>query len=614
MILEELQKKLKKTLNEEFGNELTSSYEFKITIPNYKKFGDFSTSAAMDLAKTLKISPLEIAEKLVNNLGEIKYVENVEIKKPGFINFFLNYKTLTKDLSDKYINSVPKVKKKTKKVIIEHTSVNPNKSLHIGHLRNAILGDTFARLMQRLNYSVEVQNYIDDTGSQVADTTLGLLYMDKYKKIPKNKHFDDFCSEVYADVHKSYEEDEKLLKKRQEVIKQVEERNNEVSKKADEIVEKIVQNHIELLKNFNISYNLLVYESDVLTSGLWDSAFEILRKSKNFKLVLEGKNKGCWVLKNKGEGGDKVFVRSNGTKVYTAKDTAYHMWKFGLLKRDFKYDDWFDIWRTKEDGRKIKIFGNGDLVLNIIDERQKYPQRMVRLALDTVGFKEEAENLKHIDYGVVELSKDTAKDLGIDVTEGKKSYAMSGREGIDVKVRDLLDATIQKIKDGSMNSDELDEEDIYNLAISSIRYYILKYRSNSKIIFDFNESLSLNGNTAPYIQYSCARAKKLLKKVGESLGDFRLEDIEFSDSEKDLILNIYKWDLVLEQAYNNLSIGYITDFAYELSSSFHSFYQNNQVIVDNKALKSFRIFLVVVYLQIIRDVFETLGIKEVKKM
>ncbi len=586
--------------------------------PQHKAHGDFSTPIALELAKQLKKSPIEIANNIVANLSTIKYVLKIEVIKPGFINFFVDYDQLSKDLLTKIsLNELSDLSKyKDIKILIEHTSVNPNKALHVGHLRNALLGDTIARLMKRLGFSVEVQNYIDDTGSQVADTTLGFLYIDN--KIPENMLFDDFCWELYTKVHRMYKEDESLLEKRKIVTKKIEERDNEIADQADILVEKIVQHHLDLLSEFGIYYDLLVYESDVLASGLWDNAFGLLKKSSNFVFKEEGDHSGCWVLEYAGSGGDKIFVRSNGTKVYTAKDTAYHMWKFGLLNTDFNYEKWKkdikgkEVWRTNTKGSKLNKFGKGDKVINIIDERQSYPQEMVKLAFKSVGYEKYAKELNHIGYGVVELSPKTAKELNIDISDGRKSYAMSGRNGIGVKVRDLISFLMEVIQKQQPETKKLDKDTAYKITISSIRYYMLKFRPKSKIIFDFEDALNINGNTGPYLQYSYARANKLLVKAGEFVETYSKSD--YSESEQKLLMMIYKWTMVLDEARENLSTAGITDYIYELSASFHSFYQNNQIMNSETDVKNFRLTLVKAYMKIAVDVFDILGILPIDKM
>lgn len=613
----EIKKALKITLEK---LNLGNFEDIKLEMPKLEIYGEFSTPIALSLAKKLQKSPFELAKKIKNLLPKINFVEKVEIIKPGFINFHFKKDifvemVLEKVLNGKYKDELPGNQKT--KVIIEHTSVNPNKAMHIGHIRNAILGDCLVRLYKKLGFKVEVHNYIDDTGVQVADLIVGLTSLDI--KQPKNQDFDLFCWDLYTKINKEYETNPKLLEKRVEIIQKIEKGNNEIARQSQETVNKILQCQLRLLAKFNIFYDLLVFESDIIKFGFWEEAFEKLKKSPNFIYQTEGKYKNCWILKYEDEKfQDKVFVRSDNTKVYTAKDTAYHLWKFGLLNKDFLYKKWQDklagesLWKTDFGGEKRDDFGKGDAVINLIDNRQTYPQEMVKYALKSLGFKNEFENYHHLAYGVVNISSQTAEELGIDTCENRDSYAMAGRKGIGVKVKDLLDFLISKIK-SEMNKNKISDEDILQIAVSAIKHYMLKQYPLNEIVFDYKQALQLTGNTGPYLQYAYTRVSKILQKAGDFPLTFQKTE-KVNNSEFQLIKLINLWNFIQRETLETKSISNIADYAYNLSSAFHSFYENSHVLKSPADIKNFRLTLITAYQKIIQEVLNIMGIKTLEKM
>lgn len=594
--------------------------EIKIDIPSVSDHGDVSTPIAMFLAKKLKKSPIETANNIKNNLPGLDFVKKVEVVEPGYLNFFLSKDVFSKRILNDVLSDKNELVHKSNiktKVIVEHTSVNPNKAMHVGHIRNAIIGDCLSRLYKKLDYTVEVHNYIDDTGIQIADTTTAMLYLQKEQ--PEGQDFDIFCWDINAEINKKYETDTKLLKKRKEVVQKIEQGNNETAKKAKEITDKVVQCHLESLADFNIYYDLLVYESDIIKFGFWEEAFKKLRKSPNFVYKSVGKQKGCWVLKyedNKFE--DKIFVRSDGTKVYIAKDTAYHMWKLGLLNKDFLYKKWelgnskIQVWKTELDGEAKSSFGKGNVVVNVIDERQRYPQEMVKYALKSLGYKKEFDNYEHVAYGVVNLSIDTAKELGIDTSNSKGAYAMAGRKGVGVKVKDILNLLFSKIK-SEMNKNNLHDEDILKIAVGALKFYMLKSHPSSEIIFDYKQALQLTGNTGPYLQYSFTRVYSLLNKAG-NFPSLVSKKQNLNDREFELIKQISLWPNIQKDTFENKNLSILAGYAYSLSATFHRFYESNDILHSPDNVKNFRLTLALAYKQVIRDVLNTVGIQTLERM
>ncbi len=595
-------------------------YEVDVTIPQLIEHGDYSTNIAMTLSKELKRSPIDIATELKPHLEQIDFVEKVEIVNPGFTNIFINEKFLVSSILSKVVKD--NIIEPLGKVIVEHTSVNPNKAMHVGHLRNAILGDSIARLLRRVGYEVEVQNYIDDTGLQVADTTnavlnLGIPYSET------SQDFDDYCWDIYSKINVEYENpDSELLVKRKMISKEIEEGVGETSDISKGIVEKLVNAHVSQLLGLGIQYDLLVYESSVVRSNLWEIVFKELKSSPNFILETEGKNAGCWVLKNNGDGGDKVYVRSDGTKVYTAKDTAYHFWKFGLVDFDFQYkkfqstDIKYDLWKTStevRDAPNIK-FGGADKTVNIIDERQSYPQEMVKKSLELLGHKKQAENFIHVAYAVVTLSQSTAKSLGVDVSDDSQNYAMSGRKGIGVKAKDLVKLVQNNIATEKMEGKPQDAETLNKIATAAIRLYMLKNHSETPVVFDYENALSIEGFTGPYLQYSYARAKSILRKG--KLGTVGITEYshKLDANEIELIKTIGNWPTVLNGTAESLNISFIAEYAFKLAGAFNSFYHSSPVLSESEDVKNFRLSLVNIFSNVLADALEILGIETLEEM
>ena len=624
-------KEIQRLINEALSNLTSTNREnlnIEIEIPGDKSNGDYSTNFILKNFKNLKsglvddyaniTNPIALSEIIANRISSPVF-KRIEAAKPGFINFYIAEDNLAKNtldsiLSDSYF-SQPKENNETK-VIVEHTSVNPNKSMHIGHLRNAIIGDTVSNIYKRLGYQVEVHNYIDDTGVQVADTTNAIITLNKAQ--PDDKLFDDYCWDIYSEINALYESNPELKEKQKEILHALEKGEGELYKTSVETVEKIVKLHLQLMNKLGIKYDLLVYESDIIKFGFWKKAFEQLKDSPNFYKESEGKQEGCWVLKYKDEKyGNKIFVRADGTAVYTAKDTAYHMWKFGLLGMDFKYLplDFGEgsVYRTSFAGQIINRFGHADTIVTAVDERQTYPQEMVRHALETLGYTKQYQNYHHLAYGVVNISADTASALGLKIDETKNSYAMSGRKGVGVKGRDLFELLIKKISAEKM-SEHKNEAIAQSIASGALKHFMLKHNPSSEIVFDYNNALQIKGNTGPYLQYSYARAHKLLEKAGEYKKVTSFSH-ELSQYERELIYKMSQWKNILVEVSDNLVLSYIAEYAYELASTFHLFYENVNIIKEGDREKKFFLLTVIFcYMSVFKDVMNVIGIECVESM
>jgi arginyl-tRNA synthetase len=506
--------------------------------PPRTELGDLALPVAFELARALKKAPRKIAEELKDVLSRVEGVSRVDVAGAGYLNVFFDRAL--------YLGSflAPAEEKASRgKVIVEHTNINPNKAAHIGHLRNAALGDSFVRTLRFCGENVEVQNYIDDTGVQVADVVVGFLHLEQktqaeVEAIAASGRFDYYCWDLYARVSEFYQGDRERLKLREKTLKAIEEGEAPEGPLGAFIAERIVRCHLATMDRIDVRYDLLPWESDILRLKFWQRAYELLKERKAIRLAAAGKNQGCWVMdlgegaeaeESPDQGDEKVIVRSNGTVTYVGKDIAYQMWKLGLLDRQFgfrpfhRYSDGAAVWSTTaESSPGAPTFGKGERVYNVIDVRQAYLQQVVQRGVALLASEDARERSHHFSYEMVALTPATCKELGFPVSpeEEKKPYLeVSGRKGLGVKADDLLDSLEEKagIEVAKRNA-ELDpvaqKEVASAIARGALRYFMIKYTKNKVIAFDFNEALSFEGDSGPYIQYAAVRAAKILQKLG----------------------------------------------------------------------------------------------------
>jgi arginyl-tRNA synthetase len=542
-----------------------------------------------------------------------------------------------------------------KKVFIEHTSVNPNKAMHIGHLRNSVLGDTVGRVLEWLGFSTEVCNYIDDTGLQVVDVVTALLYLDPpfytkesdfkaiWGKVPLDQPFDYFCWDLYARFQNEFEKNPSLLEKREEVLHKIEGGIDSIAGFAKELATKIVQSHLETVAQLSIFYDLLNWESDIISRGFWEATFEILKEKGVLRFETEGPNEGCWVVPFGGivetaegmKSMDKILVRSNGSVTYTGKDVAYQLWKYGLLKKDFLYKHWGPqangeiLWTTAKDGetgdRLSKSFGHAEMVINVIDTRQSYPQQIVVECLRQTGFEKEANESVHLAYEVVNLSQQAARLLGMGETEEKKAYAMSGRSGTGVKAKDFIQMVKQKVieKAGHPLKENVDSA----LASAAIRYYLLKFTLESRIVFDFDEALKTTGDTGVYLEYAHARACSILRKAKERKIDpqWRGDCIprQLTETERNLLDALSKFSSAVAKSGKTLRVSQLTEYAFDLATSFTNFYEHPDPGADvqtpfihlrDQGLQTFRLSLVRAFQKVMANMLTLMGMPTLERI
>lgn len=552
--------------------------EIVVTAPPNPEFGDYSSPIALGIGKLTNTNPIKIAEKINQELDVIEYIKEITVSPPGFINFVIDYQALSKDLLTK--SQKISIEKK-ENIILEHTSVNPNKAAHIGHLRNAVLGDSLGKILKFLGHNVEIQNYIDDLGKQVADSVVA---MREFGKPPKDKEVDEWYWDIYARIQEKLEKDKKTITTRDEILHEMETGKNDDSK---HIVDEIVTAHLATFKKFNIEYDLLVYEHDIVGNHLWDKVFKDLKDKKLIVQPSKGDNKGAWVVEfGDTERENKILVRANGLPTYTAKDLAYELWKFGLTEQ--------------MKGYKCK-FKTIDKTITAIDERQSYPRKVIQETMTRLGFEREAKNSIHLAYGVVKLTEKAMKVIGKTI-DNKSPHSMSGRFGVGVMVNDLLNTvTTKQIRDHKTEPDRAKD-----IAVGSIRYYMLKTRPLREIIFDFDDALKTDGNTGIYLQYAYARASRILMKE-KATKTISVPD-ELNNSEKGLIKILSELESHIYKSANEYDPSLICDYAYNLASTFAGFYETSPVLKSDAKIKSFRLGLVSRYKETLETTLNLIGI------
>jgi arginyl-tRNA synthetase len=592
------------------------------------ELGDLAVTAPFDLAKTLRRKPREIAERLAQELAGAPGVRRAEAAGGGYVNVFLDRGVFARQLHDHLQRPEP-VAAVPGRVIVEHTSINPNKAAHIGHLRNATLGDTFVRVLRHRGREVGVQNYIDDTGVQVADVVVGFLHLEKksrpeVERLAASERFDYLCWDLYARVGDFYAADPANRKLQAATFHAIEKGDTEEARLAAVVAAAIVDAHLRTMERLGIRYDLLAHESDILRLHFWNRAFELLQAKGAVRLETEGKNKGCWVLgMEQDEGGDedKIIVRSDGTVTYTGKDIAYQLWKLGLLDRDFRYRRH----RTYPDGRVLwsttsgegeggaPVFGHAQAVYNVIDVGQSYPQRVVKAGVAALGHADAAERSRHLGYEKVVLSPATARDLGYAVSGDETAVKVSGRKGLGVKADDLIDALTAKARaevDARDPAREAAAREATAAAIATgaLRYFLLKYGRTKIITFDMDEALAFTGETGPYIQNGLVRARNIFAKLeaegyavpalletGRGLELDGLLAGEEGDEVWSLLLLMARSEEVAEQAVRSEEVALLAKHAFAVAQAFHSYYQKPRYSVLYAAsgeLRAFRALVV----------------------
>ncbi len=622
--------------------------EVTVEFPPSPDLGDLALPTALPLARRLGRNPRDIAAQIAAALEGIPGLARTEIAGPGYLNLFLDRAAFLRRTLAKPVTAPSS--SGGHRVILEHTNINPNKAAHIGHLRNAILGDSLARCLRFLGETVEVQNYIDDTGVQVADLVVGFqhlrrLTLDQVRDL--RERFDYYCWDLYAQVTRFYDEDDSRLALRSEALEKMETGGNATAELAAHVADRIVRAHLRTMGRLGIHYDLLPKESDILKHRFWDVAFEKLKQSGSIRYRDAGDKAGCWTMTLAPQDGreeeEKIIVRSNGTVTYVGKDIAYQMWKFGLLGADFdylpfhRYEDGTLLYATTHGGGEANhpIFGAGREVINVIDVRQSYLQRVVSEALLRLGYENEAQRSVHFAYEMVALTPRCAEELGFALSDedaGKSHAEISGRRGQGVKADDLIDRLIEKAvaevqRRGVAENHEVDAI-AATIAIGALKYFMLKYGRNKVVAFDFHEVLSFEGETGPYVQYAVVRANnifaKLRERLGYGLGDLaesaRLADGDYLNSEEGeshwlLLTELNRLRQVVEQARASLELATLAKYLFSLAQRFNTWYHQYRVLdEDRSGVRHLRIVLTHLFRQQMVRGLDLMGIRIPAKM
>jgi len=623
ILLDEIKSNVNQSLQELDYPTVSFSVE-----PAKKEFGDVTCNVCFLLAKDLKKKPNEIAQKISENYQKhlSDLVSKVEAHPSGYLNFFANMNKLNELVIKSSIKDdfgFVDIGKKSK-IVVEHTSVNPNKALHIGHVRNIIIGDTLARILEKANFDIKILNYIDDSGLQVADIIVGFKHLGFSETPPSGQKFDHYCGdEVYVKTSEKYETEPNLQETRKKILEDIENPESEISKFANSITKKVLACQLETCWNLDVTYDCLNFESEIIHLGLWEKIFEKLKEMKILEFEKEGKNKDCWVIRGKGKEEDKVVVRSNGTATYIAKDISYAAFKLGLLDDPFNYKKYEQnqpnrtLWQTTlEKTTEPKQNFAANKVITVIDSRQSRLQKIVTEIMSE--FTSNPVSYVHLAYESVTLSSDTAKQLGMDT--GGKQAQMSGRKGLYVNADSVYDMlktkTIQETRKRNL---EMDDDTVlliaHQVAVGTLRYEMIKPDLDKIITFDLIKSLSLEGDTAPYIQYTYARAARILEKAGFSPNFDSSFDLLNNEFESGLIKTIGLFDIQVKDAANNLSPKVIAKYCYNLAVSFNAFYEHVRVIDSgDEPLVNARLCLVTSFKSTLGKALNLLGIPSPERM
>jgi arginyl-tRNA synthetase len=600
--------------------------------PPTRDLGDLSTPVAFELARRLRKAPKFIAQEMATALSGLADVHAVTAVN-GYVNISLN----RAPFAVRWLSPTAAPVQREGKAIVEHTAINPNKAAHIGHLRNAALGDTLVRALRFQGTHVEVQNYIDDTGVQVADVVVGFRVLEQrdlagITQIAETTRFDHYCWDLYARVTEWYDGDQARLAIRAQTLHDIEHGGNDNAATAALIADRIVRCHLATMARLNVDYDLLTWEGDILRLKFWAHAFEVLQARGAVHLRTEGRLAGCWVMPihddldevpaagapadepdAEDEQREKVIVRSNGVVTYVGKDIAYQFWKLGLLGKDFEYRRFATrphgpLWSTQTQSGEATHppFGGASYVYNVIDVRQSYLQKLLKQALLAVGHPDGAARSYHFSYEMVALSHATARELGFAPQPGsedeKKPFVeVSGRKGLGVKADDLLDRLVDKARaEVVARNADMPAEDAERvaraIAVAAVRYFLVKFSRGKIIAFDLDEALSFEGESGPYIQYAVVRARNILQKVKERLGideravlgsvkDLPLAELHGEHGSHEvwaLLLEAARLDDVIDQVVRTLEFSILAKYAFALAQAFNAFYHRASIVNEER--------------------------------
>jgi arginyl-tRNA synthetase len=610
--------------------------EFEASEPPRPDYGDLSVAIAFSLAGRLGLKPIEVAERIKDKVSipEGSLIHDCAVHPTGYINFRsvyvrYAYQTLSEALGNKDYGRVDLGG--GARIGVEHTSVNPNKALHYGHLRNVVLGDAIGRILMFAGYDVQVLNYVDDSGLQVADLIVGFRHTDFPLEPEGDEKFDHYCGDtVYVKVNDLYETRSDLVKMQKRVLQEMEDHGSETARFASRLTQRILGEQLKTCWRIGVRYDLLNFESHILRTRMWEEVFSKLKKRGLVELAKDGKYSGCWIVRVQGEyeGEEKVIVRSDGTATYIAKDIPYAAWKLGLIPDRFGYrvfteqPDRSRLWSTTVDAAESNhpVFSPYDKTVTVIDVRQGRLQRIIGRILSDLSGGGAVDRYVHLDYEVVSLSGRTAEEMGVD-SKGKRTVSMSGRRGVYVNADDVLDSLHGKAYNETRKRNPAETEDWLHrtaekIAVAAVRFDLLKQDLDKVVVFDLERALDLEGETGPYLQYAYARASRIVEKVGNvapirSEGAAKLTD----SSEVALVKEVSKFDVVVEEAAKNMSPKVVSRYLYNAAALFNTFYERMPVIKEeDESLKAARLALVKSFQTVVKNGLTLLGIESPERI
>ncbi len=607
--------------------------EAKILPPKSQRFGEAYTNYPFEAAKKLGVDARRLAAEIASRLRPGGLVGRIEAADQGYINFYADWPRFSELTVREALEageggyggsgigggSV---------VLVEHTSVNPNKPLHIGHARNVILGDVLARLYSKTGYRVYVLNYIDDSGAQMASLLLGFQELGYPETPPQGVRFDEYCGDtVYVGVMRAVENDSRLQARLREMARRIEDRSDAMFRYARMVSEKVLSLQLQTCWRLGARYDILFRESDVIASGLWSETFPRLVEQGLLYKSSEGAKRGCWCIDLSSHPvlsreGDEVFVKSDGATTYVARDTAFALWKLGESRVILRARPW----ERNPDGSPILITDTDEeeeltlprpaLVLTVVGSEQKRPQEILRYALTRLGA--DGDRYLHFSYERVSLSPETAARLGAKV-DGARAVPMSGRRGLYVKVEEVLDTLKAQAEEETVKrhpdwSREKVEETAEAIATSALRYAILRSEPDRPVVFDVKEATRLDGDTGPYIQYSVARAYRVLEKALDAGLTLSVKPLHvLAEEERLLVRTIAYAPWIVEEAAKNLHLRQIVAQTREMAVRFNEFYERCPVLEGGDAAP-FRLALVGSYISAQRSLMELLGLRILREM
>ncbi|MHA2367400.1 MAG: arginine--tRNA ligase [Candidatus Hodarchaeales archaeon] len=597
-----------------------------IELPPDPTLGDISSNLPFKLAKQLNKSPRDVAALLLQHIdpNENDLLDRVEVAGAGYINFFLD----STKMVERVVSHILKEHEnygsidlgQGRKLVVEHTASNPTKPLHIGHLRNAVLGDAIARIQEKCGWNVEIQNYINNMGIQMA-TLVWAFLKDLHLNVRThaNEAYDVFLGRVYCEGAEQLEE-EGVAEAVAETLRQMKS-DREIFLFSRTLAEKCLLWNLRTVWRVGITYDLLFWESDVALSGIWDKTFDLLKENPNFEEEDKGENKGCFVARlgrleefKSEKSPDKILVRSNGVPTYVANDIALQMWKYGLVSANLRFRQLFaqeafdlqrELWSTTHLlGNPSEKFGHAAYVCNVIGVEQNYLQRIVKLAFRLMGDEDRYQNSYHLSYKHVRLPGERFS--------GRECNWYEERAWADAVIDDAIELAIETVREKRPELSPKDWQMIgESIGVGAVRYWLLKFSTETEIVFAKEEATSLEGDTAPFLVYSLIRCRGIDQKAQES--GIKEETVSFKDvshaAELALIRVLAAYPGKMMEASQSMKPSILTAYAFELASLFNKFYEKCPVLAaPTPDLVLARLLVVRATAQVLGNILELLGI------